>query len=299
MFPEAAREVRRLVTYADSPATPRHRRVLVRRRAGGGRRLRARRRITSFIGFEVAKPLLERALPRRPTALEMKDVFLQRGSRDRHLPPRHQRDDSRDHAHRLARQARGDRAADARRRPREASSSTCSRRDYERDFGTRLPEARPVGAVPRVSLQAAAENRAAASRCSSRRRRRRPKRCSSRASRTRASGTARTLDAVASGRLDLANTDFDTGKPSAHGEYALADETYAELLHRLAERHFAGVPRAAEEHRGVLRRGAGQGVWQKRVEADEESPRATRGAEERGTLTPVTRQLSSLKSPGH
>ena len=41
------------------------------------------------------------------------------------------------------------------------------------------------------------------------------------------------LDAVGRGRLDLPNTDFDTGKPSAHGEYALADDTYAELLDRL------------------------------------------------------------------
>jgi hypothetical protein len=41
------------------------------------------------------------------------------------------------------------------------------------------------------------------------------------------------LDALGNGRLDLPNTDFDTGKPSAHGEYTLADDTYAELLQRL------------------------------------------------------------------
>jgi len=56
------------------------------------------------------------------------------------------------------------------------------------------------------------------------------------------------LDAVARGRLDLANTDFDTGKPSAHGEYALADDTYAELLRRLADQHFTGVSRALQQH---------------------------------------------------
>jgi len=33
------------------------------------------------------------------------------------------------------------------------------------------------------------------------------------------------LDQVRRGRLNLANTDFDTGKPRAFGEYALADET--------------------------------------------------------------------------
>jgi hypothetical protein len=52
------------------------------------------------------------------------------------------------------------------------------------------------------------------------------------------------LDALAAGRLNLPNTDFDTGKPTAHGEYTRADETYAELLHRHAERKFADVPDA-------------------------------------------------------
>ena len=50
------------------------------------------------------------------------------------------------------------------------------------------------------------------------------------------------LDALGNGRLDLPNTDFDTGKPSAHGEYSLADDTYAELLHRLAGHTAASVP---------------------------------------------------------
>src|SRR5581483_8035308 len=49
------------------------------------------------------------------------------------------------------------------------------------------------------------------------------------------------LDAVGAGRLSLANTDFDTGKRSVHGEYELADETYAELLDRLTKRKMKGV----------------------------------------------------------
>jgi hypothetical protein len=56
------------------------------------------------------------------------------------------------------------------------------------------------------------------------------------------------LDSVGAGRINLVNTDFDTGKPSVHGEYALADDTYAELLHRLAKRKFAGVPDALRGH---------------------------------------------------
>jgi hypothetical protein len=50
------------------------------------------------------------------------------------------------------------------------------------------------------------------------------------------------LDATDANRLHLPNTNFDTGKPSAHGDYDRADATYAELLHRLAERKFADVP---------------------------------------------------------
>jgi hypothetical protein len=52
------------------------------------------------------------------------------------------------------------------------------------------------------------------------------------------------LDAVADRRLSFANTDFDAGQRSAHGEYELADETYADLLHRLAKRKFEGIPDA-------------------------------------------------------
>jgi hypothetical protein len=50
------------------------------------------------------------------------------------------------------------------------------------------------------------------------------------------------LDALGRGRLDLPNTNFDTGKPAAHGDYTLADATYAELLDRLTGHRLAGVP---------------------------------------------------------
>ncbi len=39
----------------------------------------------------------------------------------------------------------------------------------------------------------------------------------------------------------LENDDLDTGKPTQFGEYQLADETYAQLLHRLAAKKFAGL----------------------------------------------------------
>jgi hypothetical protein len=50
------------------------------------------------------------------------------------------------------------------------------------------------------------------------------------------------LASAGSGRLNVANTDFDTGKPSAFGEYELADETYEDLLKKHEGRKFATVP---------------------------------------------------------
>ncbi|HEY7405784.1 MAG TPA: zinc dependent phospholipase C family protein [Candidatus Angelobacter sp.] len=41
--------------------------------------------------------------------------------------------------------------------------------------------------------------------------------------------------------LTLTNTDFDTGKLTRSGEYSLADETYAKLLDKLADSNFSGL----------------------------------------------------------
>ncbi len=43
------------------------------------------------------------------------------------------------------------------------------------------------------------------------------------------------------GKLQLANMDFDTGKPTSSGEYRLTDETYAKLLDKLAKERFGGM----------------------------------------------------------
>jgi hypothetical protein len=43
------------------------------------------------------------------------------------------------------------------------------------------------------------------------------------------------------GDLDLVNKDFDTGKATRAGEYSLADETYAKMLDKLSEAKFAGI----------------------------------------------------------
>jgi hypothetical protein len=44
-----------------------------------------------------------------------------------------------------------------------------------------------------------------------------------------------------SGRVKLVNDNFDTGRVTGPGEYSLADDAYAELIDRLAEKHFAGI----------------------------------------------------------
>ncbi|MBC8083163.1 MAG: zinc dependent phospholipase C family protein [Hymenobacter sp.] len=55
--------------------------------------------------------------------------------------------------------------------------------------------------------------------------------------------------ATAGGPL-LPNTDFDTGQPTRAGEYELTDETYGEWLRQLADHHFAGL--TAPARRNIL-----------------------------------------------
>jgi hypothetical protein len=49
------------------------------------------------------------------------------------------------------------------------------------------------------------------------------------------------LAALSAARLNLSNTNFDTGKPTKRGEYSMADDTYDTLLEKLADRKFANV----------------------------------------------------------
>ena len=50
------------------------------------------------------------------------------------------------------------------------------------------------------------------------------------------------LKDLARQKLILANTDFDTGKPTRAGEYRLTDSAYAKLLDKLADEKFAQMP---------------------------------------------------------
>jgi len=51
------------------------------------------------------------------------------------------------------------------------------------------------------------------------------------------------LQEQSNGHLTLPNMDFDTGKPTAEGEYSLADTTYARLLRDGAKDGFSGITR--------------------------------------------------------
>jgi hypothetical protein len=56
------------------------------------------------------------------------------------------------------------------------------------------------------------------------------------------------LDAARKGQLALRDEDLDTGRGSARGANPLADETYADLVAKLAGRKFAGVQPALQRN---------------------------------------------------
>ena len=194
-----------------------------------------------FIGFEVAKPVLERAF-KDVYGLEVSDVISNEDlaiSTYRHaiseLIPEITRIAWRDKKEEIAKLT-----------PAVKESGfiyTYSRRQYEHDFGATykkpgffvrflafiyklLPK---IGPLRPLSFKAPTPDAEAFFTTSLKETR---------------SRYAAALEEVRDRRLVLANTDFDTGKASVYGEYSLSDETYCELLHRFADRRFAGVPPA-------------------------------------------------------
>jgi len=195
----------------------------------------------SFIGFEVAEPLLARAF-HDVYGLELKDVFGAKGlsiSTYRYavskLIPELTRAAWRDKKDEIERLTPGV--------TENAFIYSYTRRQYEREFGTGYQKpgffVRVLGTLYRVvpkigplkPLRFKAPTPEAQALFTA----------SFKDARAR---YAASLDQVARGRLNLANTDFDTGKRSVHGEYALADDTYAELMKRLSKEDFGGVPAA-------------------------------------------------------
>jgi Zinc dependent phospholipase C len=55
-------------------------------------------------------------------------------------------------------------------------------------------------------------------------------------------------DTLATQRPTLPNADFDTGKPTKLGEYALTDETYGEWLRKLADKKFENLTTSQQQH---------------------------------------------------
>jgi len=238
MFPKLRKQYGPIITYADSHASH----VIVEfsfdivQAAAGAYVPEA---YHQFIGFQVATPLIERAF-RETYAMEMKDVLA-----DEALAISTYRRAVSELIPELTRAAWRDKHEEiARLRPganERAFVYSYSRLQYEQEFGRayRRPGAMTrfaafmfklmpkIGPLKPLSFKTPTPE---------------AERLFARSFKDTQARYRAALEAIARGRLRLPNTDFDTGQPSAQGEYALADETYAELLHRLADRQFAGVP---------------------------------------------------------
>ena len=254
MYPKVREEVGPRALYVDAPA----RHVMVEfafdvlRVAKGGYALQAYR---DRIGFEVAKPALERAV-RQIYAVDLGDLLM---SVDlaigtyRHAVsatiPEMTRIAWRDKREEIEERSPGITEA--------AFVYTYSVRDYERDYGAgyrkpgfvarflsmllkvvpKVGPFRPLAFEPlspeveRLFLDSAV------------------------AARTRYQTALR---ALRRGDLHLPNTDFDTGTPPVAGRNRLADKTYADLLHKLARRDFADVPNSLRQQLEVFFRADGQ-----------------------------------------
>jgi hypothetical protein len=194
-----------------------------------------------FIGFDVAMDLVERAF-HETYGLEVKDVFAStdlavgtfRYAVGTAIPQMTQVAWEKKHAEieKLSPHVQ-----------RNAFIYTYTRREYEKDFGMKyrrpglfarffvwvvrvLPKVGPFSALAFKTPSPEAERLF-----------------------TESFETARDkyqmlLTALRGSRLDLRNTDFDTGQPTRRGEYKLADDTYAELLSRLTSADAANVPQA-------------------------------------------------------
>ena len=237
MYPKLRAKVGNDALYVDSPA--RHIMVefafdvlQVAKGAYGAQAYRDR------IGFEVSKPLLERAVL-ETYGLELDDLLLNvdlaigtyRRAVSTTIPE-------------LTRIAWRDKREEIEKRTPGVTAQSfvyvLSPQEYEREFGSKyrkpgffarvlafmlkiVPKVGPMRPLAFEPLTAEAERLFLDSVTAAR-------------TRYRAA-----LDDLRERRLNLPNTDFETGRPPAWGENRLADETHAELLHELVQRDFAGV----------------------------------------------------------
>ena len=193
----------------------------------------------SFVGFEVAKPLLERAF-KETYGLELGDLFVSvdlaigtyRHAIAQTIPEmtRVAWEDKQDEIQRVMPHVE-----------RNAFVYAFTREKYEQAFGTEyrrpgllaktlaflfkiLPKIGPMRPLAFTAPTPEAERLFADS---------------FRAARTRYSGL---LTDARDGRIRLDNTDFDTGRPARWGEYSLADDTYLALVDKLAGKTSRPVP---------------------------------------------------------
>jgi hypothetical protein len=246
VFPKLQAKYGDVVTYAESPA--RHVQIefsfdIVQTAIG----LYPSAAYHDFIGFEVSRPVLERAF-RRVYGLELKQVFG-----DEELAIATYRHAVSEVIPELTRAAWRDKREEILEALPEASAQSflfqMTRAEYEHDFGasyrkpgwfTRLvtfvlkviPKIGPLQPLKFEAPTPEAEALFVRS---------------FKETNERYRGMLASLRA---GRLHPGNTDFDTGRPSMSGEYPLADETYAELVNRLARDRFAAAP--AELRQNIL-----------------------------------------------
>jgi hypothetical protein len=278
MFPKLRSKYGPDVTYAESPAEH----VMVEfsfdvvQAAAGAYLPDAYHR---FLGFEVARPVLERAF-REIYGLDLSDVFL-----DTDLAIGTYRHAISDIIPQLTEVAWRDKREEIAKILPQARRETfvfrLTRQEYEHDFGTKYRKpgwfARFIGVVykvvPKVGplrplrFKTPTPEAEALFQDSFKQTRQRYR---------------RSLDALRAGDLALPNTDFDTGKRAQYGEYSLADKTYAELIERLAGRSFAGVSTSL---RAEINRYYGRAV------------QAAQTSKERKRLVKVQAELADLNGP--
>jgi hypothetical protein len=244
LFPKLRAKYGDVVTYVDAPAQH----VTVEFsfdviRAAGGRYLPAAYR--SFVGFEVSRPLFARAF-RATYGLDVSDVM---GDED--LAFGSYRYALSELFPALTAAAWRDKHDDiVKQLPNVERANfvfSFSRQDYEAAYGTKyrkpgffarflallyrlLPKIGPLEPLSFKTFTPQAQTLFDKSVATARDR------------------FAAALSLARDGRLQLPNTDFDTGQPARHGEYRLADDTYAQWLHELAKRRFLGVSDAVRRN---------------------------------------------------
>jgi Zinc dependent phospholipase C len=237
VFPKLQKKYGNVVTYAQAP----HQHVIVEfsfdivHAVGGAFLPDSYKR---FIGFRVATPLLERAV-RDTYGLEMRDLF---GDLDRSIStyryavsqiiPTLTAAAWRDKHDEIVKLTPIDRSAFVFTYPR-----TAFEQDYGRDYQKPGLFARFLGVLyrilPKVGPLKPLSFKAPSPEASE---------LFAKSFRDASARFRAEVNDLKDRKFEIANANFDTGKPSRFGDYSLADETYGQLLERLSDHKFQGAP---------------------------------------------------------